>query len=164
MLTCSFGGILMKRLLALGIILSIGIFVGCSLKSVNNTVNNTPLTVKTADLYGEVSNINGNEITIKIIQTPKMNASSKNLQPSDGQKEGQNGSQSSGQAAYTGETKTITVTSEVSITTFDRSSQEKGEKKITLNDIKVGDRLDVYYASSDENKVSVINLMASVGE
>jgi hypothetical protein len=140
---------------------------------------------KMADLSGEVSAISDNQVTLKLIEMPTMPAD-KNGKQKDGQgttastnssanqgtsQDGQktNGTQPADQAGqkpkmevkYTGETKTITISDGISITTLSKGEKDATEKTIAVKDIKVGDRLDISYSDSNKTTISKINVRGS---
>ena len=62
---------------------------------------------------------------------------------------------------YTGETKSITISDGVSITTLSKGENGGTEKTIAVKDIKVGDRLDISYSDSNKTTISKINVRGS---
>lgn len=140
-----------------------------------------------ADLSGEVTEINGKEITIKVIEMPQFNRGNNGqgnnnqsgnnqggrYQGGNGQDNNQNGGQNNknpgnggnpqpggGRAFnYTGETKTITIPDGISITTRDRANNGVQSKNIELKDIVKGDILQIYYSDKDKGTISKINVM-----
>lgn len=159
--------------------------------STNNTnTQNNDNNKKTPDISGEVTTINGSEITLKLIEVPTMGGD-KNAKPADGQNKDQSttsdsqnkdntpptdGQKPKMEIKYTGETKTLKLADGVSITTMVKNeqsgTQESGtqqdgngknitEKTLAVKDIKVGDRLNVWYTDSNKttiSKVSVLNV------
>lgn len=151
----------MKKLLNLMIFLILlpFIFTGCSFKETNpntqqdkaNNSMNRLGQFTNADLSGEVTAVTGNEITIKVIEQPKFNERDTNQR----RKEGERPLPQERDRNYTGETKTITVCEETTITTREINS---GAKNITLQDIKVGDILQIHYLNEEKEVISQINI------
>lgn len=156
----------------------------------NSTTNNSE-NKKMPDLAGEVTAINGSQVTLKLIELPaasedkngkaqdgqntnsSTNSSNQNTQqsgqkptgnpPSDQGGQKPTGNQSNGQppkmeVKYTGETKTITISDGVSITTLNKGENGGTEKTIAVKDIKVGDRLDISYSDSNKTTISKISV------
>jgi hypothetical protein len=139
----------------------------------NNQIKKMP------DLAGEVSSVNGNQITLKLIELPTNAGKGKNTTSPSGQNSTQKTSQSNAQTPdskstnghgsqrhkmqvkYTGETKTITISSGIPITTFSRNTNGGSQKTITVADIKTGDRLDIWYTDSTKSTISNIRVLGS---
>jgi hypothetical protein len=169
------------------LVISMSIFAGCGNNANNASTQNTSTTkssaaqnstnktntqsndtTKTPGISGEVSSINGTEVTMKLIEVPNMNggktptsADEQNkdkTSPSDGQKP-------KIETRYTGETKTLKITDGISITSLVKNDnsgteQDMTEKSISVKDIKVGDRLDVWYTDSNKTTISKINVLS----
>lgn len=86
--------------------------------------------------------------------------------PSDQGGQKPSGDQANGQkpkmeVKYTGETKTITISDGVSITSHSMGQNGGSEKTIAVKDIKVGDRLDISYSDSNKTTISKISVRGS---
>jgi hypothetical protein len=183
----------MKKILSLVAtsLILMSVFTGCgnqskSTSTETSTTKQSSTTTKDQnkkmpDLAGEVTAINGTQVTLKLIELPTMPAD-KNGKSKDGQgttssanqgtsQDGQktNGTQPTDQAGqkpkmevkYTGESKTITISDGVSITTLSKGENGGTEKTIAVKDIKVGDRLDISYSDSNKTTISKINVRGS---
>lgn len=122
------------------------------------------------DLEGEVSSIDGNKITLKVIKTPDRSAGAdnKNQNSDGGDKSNQNGNnqdqqspkgQQKRQVEYTGETKDITIGDGVQIKTIGRGNKGSQSNDLTVSDIKVGDRLGITYSDKTNETISNIIVM-----
>ncbi|MFW2489663.1 hypothetical protein ACN077_13990 [Clostridium chromiireducens] len=169
-----------------GIVITTTLMVGCSKTSAgaaqttqttestqnpSNDNGNTPQkNFQAADLQGEVSSIDGNKITLKLIKVPErpqggnqentsksgdQKASSKDNNNKDGQPPMKQGKK---QVEYTGETKEITVGDGIEITTMNRGKQNSDAKTLTVTDIKVGDTLLITYSDKDKETISKITV------
>jgi hypothetical protein len=172
------GHILMKK-----IILIISMFIilvsltGCGSKaneedgatSINDSINaigENPLPrqgqFERADLIGEVSEVNGREITLKLIQMPQFQGRRGEGQNGAGRPERADRPQGEGRTErvinYTGESKIITIPENVDITSFNRGENGPGAIKIDIKDIKAGDMLQIWYSEEDENVITRISL------
>lgn len=137
---------------------------------------------KMPDLAGEVTAINGSQVTLKLIELPTVNSdkngttqngqssssnsSSQNSQQSGQKPDGNPPSDQSGQkpkmeVKYTGETKSITIADGVSITSHTMDQNGGTEKTLAVKDIKVGDRLDISYSDSNKTTISKISVRGS---
>lgn len=112
------------------------------------------------DVYGEVSAINGNTITLKLMKIPQMNrpkgqvrgSGSGNMGVRNGasgngnwSKNGSQGRGGMGARTYTGEEKNITIPDGVSMTTMTRGTNGVEQSDITLDQITTGSTLSIYY-------------------
>lgn len=192
----------MKKILSVitAIVVLMFTFTGCGNKSQDTSTQSTSTTQSSTNktttqnsdndkqapgLAGEVTAINGTEITLKLIEVPTMGGD-KNTKSSDGQNKDQStttdtqnkdktpptdGQKPKMETKYTGETKTLKLADGVSITTMiknEQSGTQQGgqdknmtEKTLAIKDIKVGDKLNVWYTDSNKttiSKVSVLNI------
>jgi len=133
-----------------------------------------------ADLSGEITSISSNQITIKVVKMPEFGtrgrgrngggdannaqntddssrkdqnvaSPSNDNQSGNNAKNGGGDKQPGGGVQYTGETKTITIPSDMEITTFARGNNKNQSVKLT--DLKQGEILQVWY--SDKNKETI---------
>ncbi|EKQ53514.1 MULTISPECIES: hypothetical protein [unclassified Clostridium] len=162
-----------------GIVITTTLMVGCSKTSTGTTQaaqgsqnastedGTAPQkNFQAADLQGEVSSIDGNKITLKLIKAPerpqggdKKNANQNGDQKTsqDNNKDGQPSmKQANRQVEYTGETKDITVSDGIQITTMSRGKQNTDAKTLTASDIKVGDILSITYSDKEKETISKI--------
>ncbi|EHJ00693.1 hypothetical protein CDLVIII_4164 [Clostridium sp. DL-VIII] len=165
-----------------GIALTVTLMVGCGAANTqsNNTASNASnddgkskqRNFQRADLEGEVASIDGNKVTLKVIKTPERPEGTGDKQPSkDGgnktdkkantqDKQVPNGSLNK-QVEYTGETKDVTLGDGIQIKSMGRGTQAKD---LTVNDIKVGDRLGITYSNKDNETISSIIVMPALNE
>ena len=130
------------------------------------------------DVYGEVAKINGNEVTLKLMEIPQRKGGNKQNRH-NGQNNEQNGGNitagngngaggpnRNGAKRYTGEEKTITIPDGVSIVTMTRGTNGMTKNQITLKDISVGSILAIYYKSDGKtiNKIRVMKPRAVGGQ
>lgn len=145
-----------------------------------NKSGNKPENFEPADLTGEVESITtDNKITIKLVEMPQLgemkkpqenteNESGQNTQDTQTPQEppqGQQGQTNQGTSpqrtiTYTGETKTITVTSEIPITTMNRTEQGMETVSLKFEDIKAGDMISVWYSDEENKTISKISVQA----
>ncbi len=144
------------------------------------------------DVYGEVSEIDGNKVTLKLMQIPTMgsqngqnrgngqNGSSdqnaNNGQNTDNGQNNSNGQNTNGGRGawrgggpggmrarqYTGEEKTITIPDGTALVTITRGQNGMAENNITLKDITVGSTLSVFY-KEDGKTIDKIRVMQPRG-
>lgn len=179
----------MKRIIAVLILcLSItAVFTGCSKNSSTQGNNNgnqgNKGQMERADLMGEVSEIVGNEVKLKVIKMPERptgtpenpNGGKPNITP--GTNPGGNGSWQPGtqqggtgqsgqtrnrQREYTGEVKTIIIPVGIKITTMTRGQNGVEQKEVNISEIKQGTILQIYYAD-DGKTIEKITTMTSGG-
>lgn len=195
---------MVKKIICLvsSVILATSLMIGCSSKTAEtpNTKNtesaaSTPSTgsndkaVQKADLEGEVTNVSGNKITVKVIKTPEAPTGDSQAAPTgdskaapqssdaskDGDKSKSDAASKDGQNAkapadvkveYTGETKDITVGDDTKVKTMSMGQQggTPETKDITAKDIKVGDVLQITYADKDKGTVSAINVREATSQ
>jgi hypothetical protein len=152
----------MKRPLSTAIISILMIFViaGCSNSGNSNqsAQNGKRAGVQKPDVYGEVSAINGNQVTLKLMNIPNRpkgqvrgsgtgNMGTSGTAPAPGTRNG-NGGQGQGgmrQRSYTGEEKTITIPNGVQMTTMTRGTNGMQQSSITMDQITTGSTLSIYY-------------------
>lgn len=103
-------------------------------------------------LSGEVESISDNKITIKLIEMPQRPPSL----PQGQEGQADQGTPPQRTFTYTGETKTITVTSDIPITTMNRTEQGMETVNLKFEDIKAGDILSVWYSDKETGKISKI--------
>ncbi len=121
-------------------------------------------------LTGEVASVSGNSIVIKLTEMPQRNGEERKGQPpadgekpavqQEGQKSGEQGERPQPAVKYTGETKTITVASGISITAMGRGEKGAEPTKLEVKDIKVGDMISVWYSDQAAGTISRISVMA----
>jgi hypothetical protein len=125
------------------------------------------------DVYGEVSAIDGNKVTLKLLEIPQMTRRNRQNGSNDTGTGGNNSSSNSGGNAtgnggytgrgiggaggpgrggmrvkkYTGEVKTIEIPNGVSLVTMTRGTNGMSESTISLNDLTTGSTLSIYYNS-----------------
>jgi hypothetical protein len=172
----------MKKIIYIlaGVALTTTLMVGCSKASTENTqtaqssqsasTENGSTNQKNfqgADLEGEVASIDGNKITLKVIKAPErpQGGDQKNAKQNGDQKHPQDSNNNNGQAPnkqgnrqveYTGETKDITLSDGIQITTMSRGKQNSDSKTLTASDIKVGNTLLITYSDKDKETISKI--------
>jgi hypothetical protein len=158
----------MKKIICIvtGAMLAAALMVGCgtnaanvqsnqtSQSTSNNNKSNKQKNFQNADLSGEVSSIDGNKITLKVIKTPEraQGDNEKNENKQNKQAKGQGKKQ----VEYTGETKDITIGDGVQIKEMGRGQQGSDSKNLTVSDIKVGDMLMVTYSDKESETISNI--------
>lgn len=127
------------------------------------------------DVYGEVANINGNQVTLKLMVIPQRNG--RNGQNGGNWKNGQNGQngQNNGNASagggngaggpggrrarqYTGQEKTMVIPNGTSIVTMSRGSNGMTQNQVSMSDITVGSVLSIYY-KTDGKTINNIRVM-----
>lgn len=134
-----------------------------------------------ADLSGEVVSISGNNITIKIIDTtvtpdkneqmirpegqnnppPQDNADQTPPAPERQRSESPDGNPpQQRELSYTGETKTITITSDTTITKMTRKKDATVSESLSLEDINEEDILQITYSDKDNEIISNISIMS----
>lgn len=170
-----------------GVVLTTTLMVGCGTNVNKDTQSNQAAqsastddgankqkNFQKADLEGEVANINGSKITLKVIKTPEKPAGSnqKNTSKSDDKtnsqkdsndKQAANGQQNR-QIEYTGETKDITIGDGIQIKTMNRGQQGSQSKDLAISDIKVGDILQITYSNKENETISSINVRPAVNQ
>ncbi|SFD20341.1 hypothetical protein [Clostridium uliginosum] len=127
-----------------------------------------------ADLEGEVASIDGNKITLKVIKTPErpegssQKNASKNADKTNSDVNNKNGqapkAPENRQVEYTGETKDITIGDGIQIKTMNRGQQGSESKDLTVNDIKVGDTLQITYSDKEKETISNINVRPVINQ
>ncbi len=139
-----------------------------------------------ADLMGEVDSIKDNQVTIKLIEMPQFNrnrgqgnnngnnndnnnnndnstyngnrqGNQNNVQSNNGQRPSGNQNRSRSRN-YTGETKTITINSDIPLTTMTMGDNGPEQKDIKVKDIKKGDMLQIWYADKNKGTISRISV------
>ncbi len=132
--------------------------------SATTNENKERLAIK-ADLQGEVSSIEGNKITLKIIKMPDFQGrTQREPQSKDGQQQnGQNGESPKApqnrQIEYTGESKQLTIPESIQINLLMRGNQGEQANKLQLKDIKVGDIIQITYSDKEKEIVSQITII-----
>lgn len=124
-----------------------------------------PKNVQKVDLAGEVASIDGNKIVIKIIKAPETPQESNQKDASkDGDKE-KSKDNKDGQVPrtpanmkreFTGENKDIVIGDGIQIATMTKGKQGVETKDLTINDIKVGDILQIIYSDKEKETISKI--------
>lgn len=164
-----------RRLIICFLLCLTGLLVvaGCSKKSDATTGTNNPVNSSTGsdqnsqrqrpDVFGQVKGVSGSDISIALAQMPQrnqtQNQSGQNQQnqspnPPAGTSNGQ-GQRGNWTLQLTGESKTITIPEGTKIYGGGPGVQNQGQsqgqgqgqgpKEITLNEIKAGDIISVYY-------------------
>lgn len=160
-----------------GIALTATLMVGCGAnaadskqetkKSAKTEAGATkPKNVQKVDLAGEVASIDGNKIVIKIIKAPENPQEGNQKDASkDGDKEKSKDDNKDGQAPktpanmkreFTGENKDIVIGDGIQIATMTKGKQGVETKDLTINDIKVGDILQIIYSDKEKETISKI--------
>lgn len=123
-------------------------------------------------VYGEVSKISGNTVTLKLLKTPQRPAGNGqnggNFGGNGGNGGNGNGGGNGGNGGfrgggmrakqYTGQVKTITIPSGVSMVEMSRGSNGMTENQVSLSDVSVGSTLSVYY-KEDGKTIDNIKVM-----
>jgi hypothetical protein len=131
-----------------------------------------------ADLNGMVTEVFGNEITIKVIEVTEENSEKdkeeKNVKKENNDKENskQKKEDKTAEAAkkegqdsvekkfgVTGETKTITVPVGIPITVMTKGDKEEEPKLADIRDIKKGNIIQIWYSEKDKTVITKINIM-----
>jgi hypothetical protein len=151
-------------------ILMIFVIAGCSNSGNSNKTaqNGKSGGFQKPNVYGEVSAINGNQVTLKLMKTPQMNrpkgkvrgSGSGNMQttgtsPGNGNVNGGQGKGRMRQPTYTGKEKTITIPDGVQMTTMTRGSKGMEQSNITFDQITTGSTLSVYYDTDGKTIKSI---------
>ncbi|MFX3623488.1 MAG: hypothetical protein ACE3JP_05435 [Ectobacillus sp.] len=106
------------------------------------------------DLYGEVSEIIGNEVTLRLIEKPEKPARNGENDGNGGGRGGAGGRGGDGASGgggamrerkYTGEEKTFVIPVGAPLVTVTRGESGMEESKISLNEVTPGSILSVYY-------------------
>lgn len=173
-------------ILALIVTLAIGI-TGCGSNTKTSDNNTGTASTSTgrrsqhagANLMGEVTSVNGNQITFKVAEMPNFTQGNRQQNGSQGNNTqgttaqgntaqggnrtpGQNSSRpQQGGLKYTGESKTITVPDGVSITAAVRGNNGAERKTLETKDLKQGDILQIWYSDTDKQTVSRITVRSS---
>lgn len=140
-----------------------------------------------ADLMGEITSVSSNKVTVKVIKMPAFSAkgsgknggkNSSNSQSTVGDNEknqkmtppsensgtyqndkSNGGTRRGGELQYTGETKTVTIPSDMKITTFARGDDNK--QSLKLADLKQGDILEIWYSDKDKETIEKVSVRAA---
>ncbi|WP_129729511.1 hypothetical protein [Ectobacillus funiculus] len=127
------------------------------------------------DLSGEITEVNGNEVTLKIIEQPQRNnGNGRNPQGNNQEKQGdQDNNQGNPggtggmrpEISYTGEVKTITIPADASLVAMTRGANGMSETAVNMSELTAGVRLSIYYKEDGKtiSKVSVQKQMAEGG-
>jgi hypothetical protein len=137
-----------------------------------------------ADLNGEITKIISNQITLKLIEMPNFaresggqgrtrsqseNNNKKNdqqrkpeiINPQDQKYQGnrqQTRQPDDRQIKYTGETANVTIPESVSISTTIRTSKGREYKDLGLNELKVGDIIQIWYQDKESKSIAKISV------
>jgi hypothetical protein len=173
-----------RLLLTLASILLISSVVGCSSdassgeqakttteESTNKDANAKMMSFEDIDVYGEVSEVIGNEVTLKLLKIPEMPANGQNPQngekgenvtgtpPTDGT--GGSGERPQGggmrEKQYTGEEKTIIIPVGTPLMTTARGENGMTESEISLNELTSGSTMSISY-KEDGKTIEKINV------
>ncbi len=136
----------------------------------NNQNNNQPTNTqssssqenyKRCDLTGEITEINGNDISLNIIATPQFTPtdsnSPKKYHPRDAQSSSSQ-QDTQREPQYTGETKTITIPENTPISTTTRASSGNELQNLQVSDLKIGDILQIWYSNQDSQSLDKISV------
>jgi hypothetical protein len=141
-------------------------------ESASKEANTSSTDLGEIDVYGEVSEVIGNEVTLKLLEIPDMSAMNRE-KGTDGEKpvdkaEGSApaGDTTTGAAAgntagtpggggmreknYTGEEKSIVIPVGTSIVSMTRGDEGMVESEISLNELTSGSTLSIYYQEDGE--------------
>jgi len=176
------------RIRSLSLLLCITmVFMLSACKSVGNSANNTTAnagttnqkgangTFKAPDISGEISDITGNEVTLKIIKMPQRQQPGSSARPrgtrspqtsprpqaSPGaQGSGYRGGMGQGAArtrTYTGEVKTIVIPVGTKLTSTSFGQGGTTETEVNINTLAKGTVLSIYYATDKKtiDKITV---------
>lgn len=172
-----------------GIAVTATLMAGCASSNTKDTQNkqdtqststtdgtNNQKNVQVPDLEGEVSNISGNKITLKVIKMPdktqggasgdtntNSDAAKTDAKANDKDAQAHSG-QPNMQVEYTGETKDITIGDGIKVQTMNMDQGNRQLKDITASDIKVGDVLRITYSDKDKETISTINVMPAAND
>lgn len=137
----------------------------------NGTGNSNRPAFQKPDVYGEVSTINGNNVTLKLMEIPQM--SRRNGQNGGNGNGGNGGGNSNGSynggsggnggagrggmrvKKYTGEVKTIVIPNGVTLTTMTRGQNGMTQNNISLNEVTTGSTLSIYYDTDGKTIKSI---------
>ena len=119
------------------------------------------------DLSGQVEEIAGNEVKLKLIERPEPKERTAQAQGGgdSGQRQnwGQGAGAGSGQGRtvkFTGETQTLTIPVGVPLTTMTRGQNGPEMKEASLKDIKKGSMLTIWYADKTSKTIARISISA----
>jgi hypothetical protein len=133
------------------------------------------------DVYGEVSAIDGNKVTLKLLEIPQMTRRNRQNGSNDTGNGGNNSSSNSGGNAtgngvytgrgnggaggpgrggmrvkkYTGEDKTIVIPDGVTMTTMTRGQNGMTQSNISLSDVTTGSTLSIFYDTDGKTIKSI---------
>lgn len=151
-------------------ILMIFVIAGCSNSGNSNKTDQNGKSggFQKPNVYGEVSAINGNQVTLKLMKTPQMNRPKGQVRgsgtgnmgttgtsPGNGNVNGSQGTGGMRQPSYTGKEKTITIPDGVQMTTMTKGTNGMEQSKITLDQITTGSTLSVYYDTDGKTIKSI---------
>ncbi|TCP31767.1 hypothetical protein EV207_102260 [Scopulibacillus darangshiensis] len=139
--------------LLIACLLMVAVFSGCSNSEGSSSSANESgtsqkkdsgkVTMEKPDLYGEISEVVGNEITLKLIEQPKRNGQNGEDKKRSGG--GKRGGGDKREVKYTGKKKTIVIPTGTPLVTMTREDKKMQESEISLNELTVGSTLSVYY-------------------
>ncbi|HEY9059799.1 MAG TPA: hypothetical protein VIO64_04740 [Pseudobacteroides sp.] len=135
--------------------------------------NNSP------DIYGEVKSVSGRKVTLALIEIPQrrqpteeemqqMRERRQNSQDRNNSNNGIGRNRREGQGfggmtqrKLTGENMDIEIPSSAEITTFERGNNDLSEKKLKVEDIKVGMTVQIWYKkdNGDKKEIETIRVM-----
>jgi hypothetical protein len=152
-------------------ILMIFVIAGCSSSGNSNKTaqNGKSGGFQKPDVYGEVSAINGKQVTLKLMKIPQMNRPKGQVRgsgtgnmgttgtsPGNGNANGGQGrSGMKQQPSYTGKEKTITIPDGAQITTMAKGTNGMKQSNITLDQITTGSTLSIYYDTDGKTIKSI---------
>ncbi|MCP8968096.1 hypothetical protein [Ectobacillus ponti] len=121
-------------------------------QSTTKQANGTAPAFEKPDVYGEIAEITGNEVTLKLLAIPDMSARGANNGTKDdkqaqgaGGANGANGGGGMRQKNYTGEQKTIVIPVGTPIVSMTRGDSGMQESEVSLNELTSGNTLSIYY-------------------
>ncbi|MCQ6279660.1 hypothetical protein [Bacillus sp. EB600] len=151
-------------------ILMIFVIVGCSNSGNPGKTAAGSRGYPKPDVFGEVSAIGGNKVTLKLLKVPQMSGRNGQVRGTGDGNMGVNAAGNNGRFAsgsggpgkggmrprnYTGETKTIVIPKGVSITTMTRGTNGMNQTNISLNDLTTGSTLSIYYDTDGKTIKSI---------
>ncbi|WHY02665.1 hypothetical protein [Neobacillus sp. DY30] len=136
-------------------------------QSTRKEANSKSVDLAEVDVYGEVSEVIGNEVTLKLLKIPDMSAVNREkgtggaptdskaeggaatgTPPTDGAAAGAAGGGAGGgmrEKQYTGEVKTIIIPVGTPIVSMTRGEEGMVETEISMNELTSGNTLSIYY-------------------
>lgn len=108
------------------------------------------------DVYGEISKISGNTVTLKLLELPQMHGNYKNSSSSNTNSGGRpSGGYRRMTETFTGKEKTLVIPKNVSITTMTFGQNGMNQTKVNLSNLTTGSILSVFYNSDGKTIKSI---------